>query len=55
MEINITAEQGRALVKAASERVVTFQVGFIRLLGKNEDDDAQVAGSGTLVVSAQGD
>jgi len=37
----------RELVRLASDHVVAFQVGFVRLIG--DEDDAEVAGSGTLI------
>ena len=54
MEIKLTAEEGVVLLEAAAEKVAAFQVAFIRFLGDNEEDDAELAGSGTLVVVSEG-
>jgi len=52
--MKLSEAQCRALVGAATAEVVAFHVGFVRLLENQRESDAEVAGSGTLVLISGG-
>lgn len=45
----LTKEEGSQAINISAEHISAFSVGFTRITGKDHEEDAEVAGSGTLV------